>query len=380
MSVRGLRIHVAGSASYDADKQLLKTAHTFVEDLVRDLYRSGAGLIVSCGDEPTSLAGLPTIFDWTALETLAGLPDTGDQWPRNKSDRFIISASQHALAKIPASRSGTWTNCTRRSDFDIKTIPPGWKFGGALRTQQVRLGDVLVTLGGGSGVEHLAELYRNDGRSVIPIGGDLGSTTQDGRGGSSYLREQALHDTSSFFQLRDGTGGAASRLSSLLIDPTTDGQLLATNVASLLNDLRPPLAFYVRLLDSDSDYFPLMERFFRQTVDPVVEETGLTPHEVGRNDPIAAFLNVEVFEGIHRAGAVVVDLTGVRPNCMMELGYALGRNRRTVISAMKHTNLPFDQDKLPTYFWEEIGTIDNRITDYRSWFNRYLETPPLIHI
>jgi hypothetical protein len=71
---------------------------------------------------------------------------------------------------------------------------------------------------------------------------------------------------------------------------------------------------------------------------------------MGRARPESAFMNTEIFEALHRAALVVVDLTGVRPNCTMELGYALGRRRRYVISAQTGTKLPFDEDKLPTYF------------------------------
>ena len=61
-----------------------------------------------------------------------------------------------------------------------------------------------------------------------------------------------------------------------------------------------------------------------------------------RHEPLAALMNVEIFDTIHRAGLVIVDLTGVRPNCLMELGYALGRHRRVIISARVGTPLPFD--------------------------------------
>jgi hypothetical protein len=74
----------------------------------------------------------------------------------------------------------------------------------------------------------------------------------------------------------------------------------------------------------------------------------------------------------------VVDLTGVRPNCMMELGYALARRRRVVISAKKGTTLPFDEDKLPTYLWGNAGAYDDRIRSYRDWFDRYSELPPIV--
>ncbi len=98
----------------------------------------------------------------------------------------------------------------------------------------------------------------------------------------------------------------------------------------------------------------------------VVGDRGFTPDEMGRGRPETAFINVEIFEALHRAGLVVVDLTGVRPNCMMELGYALARSRRVVISAKNGTKLPFDQDKLATYFWDEHASSDKRRTEYRD--------------
>ena len=99
---------------------------------------------------------------------------------------------------------------------------------------------------------------------------------------------------------------------------------------------------------------------------------------MGRGRPETAFMNVEIFEALHRAGLVVVDLTGVRPNCMMELGYALGRSRRVVISARKGTQLPFDEDKLATFFWDNTASPDDCSAEYRDWFDRYSELPPLV--
>ena len=81
---------------------------------------------------------------------------------------------------------------------------------------------------------------------------------------------------------------------------------------------------------------------------------------------------------MHRASLVVIDLTGMRPNCTMELGYALGRHRRVVISAKIGTKLIFDGDKLPTYFWEDAGDADAGREAYRDWLDRYIELPAVI--
>ena len=101
------------------------------------------------------------------------------------------------------------------------------------------------------------------------------------------------------------------------------------------------------------------------------------PHEVGRGDPLAAFLNVEIFEGIHRAGLVVVDLTGNRPNCLMELGYALARERRLVLSAERGTQLAFDPDKLRVFFWDDEPIADEQLK-YLDWARRFMTIPPII--
>ena len=41
---------------------------------------------------------------------------------------------------------------------------------GIIRERQLSHGDILVVLGGGAGVEHLAELYWRDGKPVVPVG------------------------------------------------------------------------------------------------------------------------------------------------------------------------------------------------------------------
>jgi hypothetical protein len=239
---------------------------------------------------------------------------------------------------------------------------------GIIRERQVLRGDILLVLGGGAGAEHLAELYRHEGKRVVPVHTELGAYCQDGNGGSRFLHGRVIADPDGFFRLRDGAGSAAARISGLRLRADTDTDAMARQAAKLLTDLRPRPAFYVRLLDASHPDHAAVERFFR----------GFTPHEMGRGSPQAAFINVEIFEALHRAGLVVADLRGVRPNCTMELGYALARRRRVVISAKKGTRLPFDEDKLPTYLWEDTGTRAERVGAYRQWSDRYSELPPIV--
>lgn len=358
MKLDGLRIHIAGSAAQSCDGQLLERAHKYVAALVETAAADGAGLLVGAGNEPTGDAGLPLIFDWTVLAAAEG------------ASTIEVVASQRALEKIPSERAELWDRLGDSPAFDLWAAPAGWRMGGVLREEQVRRGDVLVALGGGAGVEHLAALYRDEGKAVVPISADIGAINADGNGGSSYLHGRALNDPDEF-----APGAGAARLAKLTLD--AEPAALAAMTLETISAIKPPCAFYVRLLAPDHDEFDAVEAFFREAVDPVVIAAGYTPHEVGRADPLAAFLNVEIFEGLHRAGVCVVDLTGVRPNCLMELGYALGRRRRVVVTAKAGTSLPFDADKLPTFLWSSGASERDR---FDEWFLRALNLPPLVEV
>ena len=356
MKLDGLRIHIAGSAAASCERQLLEHAHKYVTALGVSAASQGAGFVVGAGDEPSGDAGLSLTFDWTMLAAAEG------------AKRIEVVASQRALEKIPAERVELWKRLGKDPAFDLWAAPAGWRMGGVLREEQVRRGDVLVALGGGAGVEHLGALYRDEGKPIVPVRADIGAINADGNGGSSYLHAQALHDPDGF---APGTG--AARLAMLTLD-AEPGALAATTLEAI-SAIEPPRAFYVRLLSSTHNEWAAVEAFFRETVDRVVVAAGYTPHEVGRADPLAAFLNVEIFEGLHRAGVCIVDLTGVRPNCLMELGYALGRRRRVIVTAKADTRLPFDADKLPTFLWSERRSERDR---FGEWFAHALNLPPLV--
>ena len=78
-----------------------------------------------------------------------------------------------------------------------------------------------------------------------------------------------------------------------------------------------------------------MEAFFRNTVDPFVTDLGYAPCQmgVGKND--FAWMNQAIFDTLHHSAVVLVDLTGIRPNCFMELGYALGNNQRVIVTCAR---------------------------------------------
>lgn len=265
-----------------------------------------------------------------------------------------------------------------RSDFQVDLIPQGWRMGGVLRSTQARRGDMLVALGGGAGVEHLAELYVGDGKPVLPVRSGLNAISTDGNGGANSLHARALDHPETFIRFPDFAPSAAGRLSQLALRPEDDPRALAEATCRLVADLRPPQAFCVRLLDPSHRSFPAVERFFRSVAHPAIGAAGYTPFEIGGGIPRSSFMNVEIFTQLHRAALTVADLTGGRPNCYMELGYVLGRGRPFVVCAQEGTQLSFDADKIPTYFWSESRDTGLEQTLFRQWIDRYAVLPSLV--
>jgi hypothetical protein len=376
--VDGLKIHLAGSAARDCSPALLTAAHELVRALVGEIVAGGGGLVLGAGAEPQGEAALPCIFDWTALEGVAECPDPAPNWPSLRPDRFVVVSSHSGIEQIPGDRRELWSRVQRRTDIEQIVTPPGWRMASLIRQRQVRRGDVLIVLGGGAGVEQLAQTYAFEGKPVVPIGSNLGSFSRDGSGGSQFLHERAISHPADFIQLSPGKSNAAGRLLALRLDENTDVAVLAKKVGNLVRDLQDPKVFYVRLLDTSSDDFQSVEGFFRTVVDQVMCEKGLTPDEMGRRTPTTAFMNLDIFQSIHAARVVVVDLTGVRPNCMMELGYALGLGKRTILTAREATHSPFDPDKIPTHFWSASASTSERSRIFGEWFDQYLEIPRII--
>ena len=263
-----LRVLVTGSAAADCDKELLGVAHAYCRRLGELLIEHGHGLVVTATGEPHGESGVPIIFDWTLLEPVGAAADPAPAWPTTGRARFVAVGSGSGLAKRPDDRKSLWDSCSARTDFSLVVAPPGWRMAGIIRERQVAAGDVLIVLSGGAGGEHLAQLYRSEGKPVIPLNAQLGASQRDGTGGGTALHARALETPEDFFVPRDGVGSAAARLEALRLDAATDVDALAAATAALIDDLRPPTAFYVRLLDPGEPEYPAVERFFRDVVDP----------------------------------------------------------------------------------------------------------------
>jgi len=139
-----------------------------------------------------------------------------------------------------------------------------------------------------------------------------------------------------------------------------------------------PKAFFARLLNKKSPEFGEVERFFRNVVDKVVRDAGYERFEMGTEVSREAFLNVEIFQAIYGSSLVIVDLTGLRPDCLTELGYALGLRKKVIVTAQEGTHLPFDSASLPCHFWSLEQADDQRKIDLQDFMRKNINRKPII--
>ena len=379
------RVHISGSASAMASPDLLGTAHDIVAEIVRGVLARGSGLVLAAGKEPRHDSATDgrgaLVFDWTALEVAhAAISGGAATWNAADQPPLLIVTSEKAEADIPAVRKPLWKELVRSGAVGVHYIQAGSRAAALIRERQARLGDVLIILGGGSGVEHLASLYENGRRSVIPLDLALGASRTDGLGGASRIAQLAREEPERFLRLR---AEHRAKVGTLLARLSTDGGTVpagevATNVLATLDAVEHPSVFYVRLLNAGHPDFSNVENFFRHVVDPVVAALGYERIEMGTDASRRGFMNVEIFEFLHYASAVVVDVTGLRPNCFIELGYALGREHRTIVSAQEGTSLPFDEQAIPTHFWDMGCAVDQQRERLRAFWAKNIDRDPLV--
>jgi hypothetical protein len=249
-----------------------------------------------------------------------------------------------------------------------------------LRERQAQFGTVLLCIGGGTGVEHLADLYQTRHRPIIPLDLALGASREDGIGGSERMNREARANPVSHLRLRPEKAemGAALLVASTTGNGAADQRQVVSSLMQLLDSIDQPNAFYVRLLNNQVEEFPTVERFFRDVVDPAIERIGYRRIEMGTDPTEHGFVNIEIFERLHYSELAIVDVTGLRPNCFIELGYALGCGIPVIVTAKEGTSLPFDQSAIPCHFWDLSSDPKTDIQNLLEFIEKNIGRPPLV--
>jgi len=382
MNICGRRIHIAGSADPGADETRLIYVHSLVSELTQALAKKGATFVIPFGREPflkDRTDGPSVIFDWTVAEAVHRTLVNGHTQALGPNGRLITTiATSKTDTQIPAKRRAIYEELRNSDAIVMEFLSPGWTAGASRRRRFGQIGDILIAVSGGEGVEHLAIEYSSKGKAVIPIDIQIGSSCGDGSGGASRLFERALEQPSDFFQVTTGQSPSDLLDRTRTRNGTTDVRNVVDSIMRLLHALVPPRVFYARVLNPAVSEYKSVERFFRDTVDHLVRELGYEPLQMGVGQNEFAWMNKAIFDSLHHSSVALVDLTALRHNCFMELGYALGNNQRVIVTARDDTRIPFDAFALEVFPWNDSENATERIDRLRTHWQRNINMPPLV--
>ncbi len=376
--LRGKRIFIAGSIPDEANIERAKYAQVLTKHLAKCILSRGGGLIVTLGSEPklTKDDAVAKIFDWTILEAVDEIQKYPNaKWPNAQGAPVIAVGFGNWEERIPTDRRDLWERIFSTNKVELHIVPAEISVGGVMRQEQTKYGDILVTIGGHIGVHHLAQLFQASKKPVIPINLPLGNGQLTA---SEVLSNHAVKDPNDFFEYQPPRGAitAYSKLSlKLRILEVKD---FGKRFFDFVNHLPQPIAFNVRLLNSQLLEFKDVEGFFRNVVDKVVADMGYRRFEMETDSSEEPFMNVELFEKLHFSALVIADLTGVRPNCCLELGYALALGKKVILTAMEGTKLPWDTEMIRCHFWSISETDVKRKALLESFMEKNINKMPLV--
>lgn len=377
----GRRIHIAGSISDDpkiATEQAVKWSQEFVTGLVKALLKRGCNFVIPVdADKKRTADNLPFCFDWLIWNAVKSNLASR---PSNATSPLAIAVQHHKNEEqIPEEYQALWDEI-RNSDIVKIENAAHWNMNSKRMEAQARWGDILITLGGSEGVLYLANLYHDAGKHVVPLNHPLNLGTT----GSQHLFNFGLTSAKATRRLFQVTGDTDAHgwLNRINYNSKRDTTAQIDALIGLLEALEKPKAFLVRLLNPDHPEFNDVQTYFDTVVEPVI--TGELGYKMlvvdGKQSVEYSRIDQEIFEKLHRSSIVITDLTGSRPNCFLELGYAFGRGLPTVVLAKNGTEHPFDIKTFSAHFWKTTGTVEERRRQFKEHLNSVKNRPPLVPV
>jgi hypothetical protein len=374
----GRRIHIAGSIVEDAAVAApsdVEQARELVAALVKELVKRGANFVIPVDAEPLRKSdSLPICFDWLVWKMVK---DNLTLRPANVPGSLAVAVQHHKSEdQIPADCASLWDELRASPLVKIENAAH-WNMNSKRMEAQARFGDILVTLGGTEGVLYLANLYHDAGKPIVPLNLALCPETT----GARRLYNFGLTSSQSrrLFQIADG-GDAHDWINKIRFPPRQSVPDRVSVLVELLEALERPKAFAVRLLNPDLPDYADVQNFFDVVIQPVIEgELGYRLVVIdGRQAYDHARIDQEIFAKLHRSSVVLADLTGARPNCFLELGYALGRGLPTMAMAREASSLPFDIATFSGLHWKTTGSAEDRRRAFREHWQAIRNRPSLV--
>lgn len=374
----GRRIHISGSVANDlivAPAAEVDAARELIALLVKELVKRGSNFVVPVDAEPKrNVDGLPVCFDWLIWKTVK---ENLIHRPQNVPGPFIVAVQHHKTEEqIPGEYVDLWDQLRDSQLIKIESAAH-WNMNSKRMEAQARFGDVLVSLGGDEGVLYLANLYHDAGKPVVPLNLALCAENKGAR--RLYNFGLASANTRRLFQIADD-GDAHDWINRIGFPKRQSIPDRVSALINLLESLERPKAFAVRLLNPNHADYATVQDFFDVVAKPVLEdEFGYRLIVIdGRQTYEHARIDQEIFAKLHRSSVVLADLTGARPNCFLELGYALGRGLPTMVTAREGADLPFDITTFAGHHWKASGSAHDRRQAFKEHWHAIRNRPTLV--
>jgi hypothetical protein len=354
----------------------VESARAFVRGLIQDLVRRGATFVLPVDAEKLrDVNGFPICFDWLIWQTLHG---NLARRPANAPDPLAIAVQHHKNEdQVPPEFVTLWDDLRTSDRVQIENVSY-WNMNSKRMEAQARWGDILITLGGSEGVLFLANLYHDAGKPVVPL--NFAVTPPDT--GARRLFTLGLSSSHAQRLFQAGDHSAHTWINRINFTGRTSVGERVSSVIDLLEALEPARAFVVRLLNPEHEDYADVQTFFDTVVQPIVEgELGYKMTVVdGRQTYDHPRIDQEIFAKLHRSNVVLADITGMRPNCFLELGYALGRGLPTMLMVKDGSAHPFDIYTLAGLHWKTTGSLDDRRRAFREHWTAIRSRPPLVPV
>ncbi len=182
-------ILLSGSASPSCPADKLLIASRFVKNFTGEVLRQGGGVVVLAGDEESTKDehGAPHVFDWLALREVETYAETTTEVPRPCA-RIVMSDA------APESKFGPVNlrllrNLQQRNVVELCPIRREVFTGGEYRKVMIERADAMIAMGGGKGTYSAGIEMVAQGKPVLPLDLQLGSTVEDGDGAVVLHRE-----------------------------------------------------------------------------------------------------------------------------------------------------------------------------------------------
>jgi hypothetical protein len=374
--IEGKRVHIAGSIPQNSNLKTAEYCHSLVRKIAGTVLSNGGGIVVTLGLEPyIGETKISTIFDWSILEVIDqfnGYPN--EKWPKSQGMPVVAVAFEKYTSKIPEHRQKLWQSILANNRVELQLVPAELSVGGIMRQEQSKFGDILLTFGGHLGVYHLSQLYQSSKKPVIPINLPF---VDEKPTASENLSHHANREPKELFDYKPQANSITAYSKLSLKNKLLNEESFCQYLLDFIDHLPAPLVFYVRLLDRKNPDFSKVEQFFRKVVDKVIVKMGYQRFEMETDFSENIFMNVELFQKLHESSLVIADLTGVRPNCCLELGFALGSGKKFILTAEDGTMIPWDTTAIHCHFWKTNMENKKRQSILKEFLKKNINKNPL---